>query len=462
MFEADPSFRGLIGVGRADMTPHAGIYSHNWGSSTHPTANSIHRPLYVTALCIRPDAQDRPLVLVSMDYCWFPSYHVLQSLRHPVLERLGIEDHRFLLVLTHSHAVPHIDAELESKPGGEHVAAYRAKVTRALNAAIDQALLSAQPAILSWGKGSASLVRTRDFHDAESGRILCGPNPDGVPDSTLMVGRVTAEADGAVLATLVNYACHPVSLGGGNRSVSPDYVGALRELMEGHTRGAPCLFLHGPSGNQTPRDSYSNDPAVADRNGEVLGFAALSVLSALLPPGERLEFARTERSGTDLAVWERRAYRVDDAASSSVSRLQLPRRDWPHIAEIDAMLCQTSDEPTRVRLMRKKQYMMNLQEGLGAGFPVWAMRLGRSIIIGTPAEPFSDLQSELRRRFPGLAILVTNDTNGSFNYLPPRHYFGNGAYEQDCTDFAVGALEQVIEGASNLIRELFQLPAASA
>ena len=43
--EADPSFHGLIGVGRCEMTPEVGIYSHNWGSARHDTADSIHKPL---------------------------------------------------------------------------------------------------------------------------------------------------------------------------------------------------------------------------------------------------------------------------------------------------------------------------------------------------------------------------------------------------------------------------------
>jgi len=122
------------------------------------------------------------------------------------------------------------------------------------------------------------------------------------------------------------------------------------------------------------------------------------VLSALLPPGQKLHFARTERSGTDLAVWERRPYEVDDVVRSSVVRLELPRKDWGDLAEIDAQLSATTDGPTRTRLIRKKQYAANLQDGLGKGFPVWALRLGRSIIIGTPAEPFASAPPLFRQR----------------------------------------------------------------
>ena len=376
--EADPSFRGHIGVGRREFTPEPGIFSHNWGSARHEQAESIHKPLYATALSFRSEAGARPLIVATLDYCWFHSYRVLESLRQPILRKHGLEPHQFLLVLTHSHAVPHIDADLESRPGGEKIPAYRARLIEALEESIAEAVRSAVPAILSWGRGYSSLARTRDFLEPESGKILCGPNPDGVADTTLMLGRVSDAASGKILATLVNYACHPVSLGGGNRTVSPDYIGSLRELVESHTQGAPCMFLHGPSGNQTPRDSYSADPAVADANGEILGFAALSTLRALLPPGKRLEFARSESSGAHLAVWETRPYELDDAACSTSELLQLPAKDWPSLADIDAQLLGEQDAAARERLTRLKQFIDNLHAGLGAGFPVWGMRLGKS------------------------------------------------------------------------------------
>lgn len=452
--EADPSFRGYIGVGRRDITPEVGIYCHNWGSARHEQAESIHKPLYATALSFRSEADDRPMIIATLDYCWFRSYGVFESLRQPILEAYGLEPHQFLLILTHSHAVPHIDAELESRPGGDKIRAFRARLIEGLRESIDAAVRDAVPAVLSWGRGDCSLARTRDFLEPESGQILCGPNPDGIADTTLLVGCARAEASGEPLATLVNYACHPVSLGGGNRAVSPDYVGSLRDLVEAHTGGAPCMFLHGPSGNQTPRDSYSADTAVADANGEILGFAALSVLRGLLPAGQRLEFARRESSGAQLAVWETRPYAVNAVARSTSQLLQLPAKDWPSIPEIEAQLQAETDAAARERLTRLKEFIVNFHAGLGAGFPVWAMRLGQAILIGTPAEPFTDLQVELRRRYPRLAIIVTNDTNGSFNYLPPKSYYGNGAYEQDCSDFGPGCLEMVTEAAALLIGAL--------
>ena len=88
----------------------------------------------------------------------------------------------------------------------------------------------------------------------------------------MLVARGIAES-GETLGTVVNYACHPTTLAWENTLLSPDYVGAMREVVEAHTR-SPCLFLQGASGDLGPRDGYVGDPAVADRNGRQLGFAA--------------------------------------------------------------------------------------------------------------------------------------------------------------------------------------------
>ena len=71
----------------------------------------------------------------------------------------------------------------------------------------------------SWADGRCNLARNRDLV-LDSETFLCSVNPDGPSDDTVLVGRVT-DASGKIIATMVNYACHPVSLGGGNKLISP-------------------------------------------------------------------------------------------------------------------------------------------------------------------------------------------------------------------------------------------------
>ena len=61
------AFQGLIGVGRADMTPPVGIYARSWGAAKHDVAAGIHRPLVATALSLQAAKGEKPLVLLTID-----------------------------------------------------------------------------------------------------------------------------------------------------------------------------------------------------------------------------------------------------------------------------------------------------------------------------------------------------------------------------------------------------------
>ena len=72
------------------------------------------------------------------------------------------------------------------------------------------------------------------------------PEPD-FSGNTVATGVHDAET----IATLFNYGCHPTSLGPGNMHISPDYIGAAREILE-TTYGGTALFLQGASGDTGP------------------------------------------------------------------------------------------------------------------------------------------------------------------------------------------------------------------
>src|SRR5207244_4306015 len=103
----------------------------------------------------------------------------------------------------------------------------------------------------------------------------------------LVVGRVTG-VNGNVVATLVNYACHPTTLAWDNLLLSPDFPGAMREVLERQFSGAPCIFLQGASGELAPREQYTGETAIADAHGRQLAYAALAVLEGMLPPSTGL------------------------------------------------------------------------------------------------------------------------------------------------------------------------------
>lgn len=446
-------FKGDIGVARTDITPPAGIYARSWGSAMHDAAEGIHRPLYATCLFLRGGDPQLELYMLCLDLGWWYDNAHEREIRTRIVEAAGIRDDQLIVHMGHTHSGPASNLQNVERQGGHLIMPYRDKVVQGCADAITGARANARPAVASWASGRCDLARNRDLV-LDSETFLCSVNPEGPSDDTVLVGRVT-DANGAIMATMVNYACHPVSLGGGNKLISPDYYGAMREVVERDTGGAPCLFLHGASGDMTPLRSYEADAAIADQNGRQLGYAALSTLTGMLPPEQEFAFDRIEESGARLGRWSLRPKPASTTLATSIANSELVYVGFPSEAEIQEQLKTTTDRYMRERLERLLMRRRDVGEGTSRMVRMTLWQIGDAILIGAPAEAYCHFQKEMRARFPGRSVMVLNIVNGNVGYLAPAETYDKpGLYQIRISLFKPGCLEQVIEDTTDAIKEL--------
>ncbi len=452
-----PGFRGVIGVAREDITPPVGIYARNWGAAVRDVAEGVHRPLNAAAITFAPTANEAPFALVSLDLGWWRSSKDEDYVRTAVLKALGLGPERVMLSFTHTHAGPVLCREDADKPGGDLIAPYLDSLREAVIRAVRRARSSAAPAAIEWAYGRCGLASNRDLQDPERPRFLSGYNPYGAPDDTLLVGRVSA-GTGQCIATIVNYACHPTTLAWENRLLSPDFVGAMRDVVERNTDGAICLYLQGASGELAPREQYTADTSVADAHGRELGFAALSTLEGMLAPCSMLAFQGVVESGAPLAAWCRGPRPLPSTAAGIKVEVDLPLRPMPSVTELREQADACGDRALAERLNRKRRIREGVGDGATSEMPLWIWQIGDALVIGHPNEAYSLLQTELRRRFPQQAVVVMNVVNGHFGYLPPAGLYGSDLYPVWQTPFGAGALETLIESCDTAIRNLYRRP----
>jgi hypothetical protein len=446
-------FKGEMGVARADITPPPNIYARSWGSAKHDAAEGIHRPLVTTGLFFRGGDPQLELYLLCLDLGWWYDNAHEREIRDRILKETGIRDDQLVTHMGHTHSGPASNLQNVEREGGNLIPAYRDKIVEGAVAALKGAKANAQPAVASWAEGRCNLARNRDLV-LDSETFLCGINPDGPTDDTVLVGRVT-DANGKIIATLVNYACHPVSLGGGNRLISPDYYGAMREVVERDTGGAPCLFLHGASGDMTPLRSYESDTAIADQNGRQLGYAALSTLTGMLPPEQEIAFDRIEDSGARLGRWSLRSKPASTVLKATISDSELPYVDLPTEAELLKSLENCTDRPLKERLERRLMVRRDVGEGKSRQVRMTLWQIGDAFLVGAPAEPYSAFQKEIRARFPGHAVMMLNIVNGNVGYLAPAETYNKpGLYQIKISLFQPGCMEQVIDDTAKSLKAL--------
>jgi hypothetical protein len=447
-------FRGFIGVAREDITPPIGIYARSWGAATHDVAEGVHRPLTLTCVTFQSSLSDEPLILIGADLGWWRSREDEWAVRGQLLDLLSIDESRLMFCLSHTHAGPALQRELAARPGGHLIEPYQRALVAAASRAVTNALAGGRRApTLTWRYGGCDLAKHRDMPDPSGDRFICGYNPAAPADDTLLVGRITDDHTGEILATIVNYACHPTTLAWENKLISPDYVGAMRDIVENQTR-APCLFLQGASGELAPAEQYTGDVAVADRHGRRLGFAVLSTIEAMDEQNTRLAYQGVVESGAPLALW--RPAPDPPGTRLAVDRIavQLPLKPLPSIAEIEAQWRDCHDPVLKERLWRKRGVRKVVGDGTIAAMPLWIWRVGDAILVGQPNEAYSRFQKDLRAKFHPRAVAVMNIVNGSAGYLPPAELYDTDIYQVWQSPYARGGLERLIETARKSIEDI--------
>ncbi len=449
-----PSFYGNIGLHRADITPQVGIYSRNWGAAKHDVADSIHRPLTLTVMTLAPLAGGNPQVFVDVDLGWWKTPNTFRDFQTRLLSVLGLKCENLIFALSHTHSAPPLMDADDSLPGSELLRVWMEKLFQTTLHGVQEALRTQFVGTLDWAVGRCDVATIRDLPDpdATKSRVLCGFNPEGKPDDTLLVGRITDGA-GRICAVLTNYACHPTTLAWQNRAISPDYVGAMRETIERST-GALSLFMIGACGDLAPRLQYVGDTAVADRHGRQLGFSVLATLQGMEPAGTSLMYDGPVESGAPLAVWRHKPRELSQKLAVVMNFVQLPLKDWPTAQELEQQRLACTDRALEERLRRKRDIRRGIGDGTTYDLPIFAWRMGDAVLVGCCAEPYSILQWELRRFFPGITILCMNLINGSIGYLPPAHLYDTEIYPVWQTPFDRGSLELVLASMIKAVNDV--------
>lgn len=453
---APPGWQGEAGVARRDITPPVGIRAKNWGAARTDVSTGSHRPLTLTALALRSDAGSDPVVLITVDLCVWRRAQDEWLIRGSVLQALGLDDTRVIVHLTHTHSGPSACGSEVSQPGGEFIPAYLNQLRDAAVDAARAAVASCAPAVINVVAGRSSVATCRDLPRGE--RYVVGYNPDVAADDTVVIGRVQT-ADHQPLATIVNYACHPTTLAWDNTLVSPDYVGALRELVEDDT-GVPCLFLQGASGELAPREQYSGEVSLADRHGYAIGHAVLGALASLPAGSYGLVPDDVVESGAPVLPWLRRTVDWPTTIRVDKSELRIDPKPAPSFEELERRWAHIDPLARAERIRRATDQRSNYAAGTPITHPVWTWRLGELVIVGHPGEAYSPFQRELRRELPNAGIFALNLTNGfSVGYLPPRELYGLDIYQVWQAALGAGALEQLIAHSVDCSKRLLAEPA---
>jgi hypothetical protein len=231
-----------FGVAKDLITPPFTMFMGGYGSRYNKPPAGIHDDLYVKALLLEDGR--RRLLFVTHDLVGFTREYG-EELADYAARRHGIPAHHVVASATHTHAGP----ARECMPGQWETADYQEFLRDRARRCIDRACMATYEGVMAFGMAEGDWNMNR--RALVNGVIQNAPNPACPVDRALRFLRVSG-SDGGPSAMLLNYACHPVTLGDTWR-LSAEFPGRLCQLLEAAEYGTTALFFQGAGANARPR-----------------------------------------------------------------------------------------------------------------------------------------------------------------------------------------------------------------
>ena len=407
---AGDSGRLLGGSAKVDITPPVGGWLSGWAIRDQPSLG-VADPLYAKTIVLSNGAAE--IALLSADLVGVPG-EIVASVRREAERTTGMPGGNIMVCATHTHFGPVVrQHKFEQKADP----AYLEELTRKLAAVIAEAHSRLAPVRLgaAWGE-APELAFNRRMKRADGKVVMTFVLPPAEPGlafgpSDPAVGVLRMEdSQGSLVASMINFACHPVSGGGHGEGweswfydISADYPAYASGVVE-QAEGGNCLFTLGAAGDLVPvRRGIRPRFAI----GRALGGEALRKLQFMETSGEvPLKAARGE--------------------------VTLPlKKELPPDSNYEA--------PGKTELSAEIQ-----------GF-----RLGEILLVGLPGEVLVELGLEIKKRAAADKLFLISLANDTLGYICHAQAYEEGGYEPVAgTLLAKGAGEIVLAQALKVIREL--------
>ncbi len=357
--------------------------------------------LRATAVVIERQGQ-APVAIVSCDVL-FVTRDFIDPAVTEIEKATGIPAANVLVHATHTHHAP----STSKVHGYDRVEVFVERLRQAIVESVVQAKGKLAESAFSFKLGSEATVGMNSRLKLADGTIYwvgsrddaVGPTGPFDPDLPVLAFRTPG---GQLQALLFGHSTHTIGgLKPGARS--PGFYGMAAQSIESELGGA-VAFLEGASGST---HNYNNTPQVAyDR----IKAAVLATLAEAQPQEVGRVAAAKRPFAFKVRTFDEAA---EEKAVADYCRKRIPA---PHA------------EPV-IETFRRMREVLAPQQGQERTTWIQAIVVGDVAIVGVPAEFFTKLGIDIKRRSPFKHTVVAELSNDWIGYLPDREAHDLGGYQ---------------------------------
>ena len=425
------------GFAERDITPSIGMEQPGgYGKSFHRT---FHDPCKVRA-AVFDDGKKR-VALVGTDTLIIPRKVVLDA-RAEIAKQCGIMPDSVMVGASHSHSSgpvgmiqPHeldyaspLVQRLAYEESSMADTGFLQKVTKAIVDAVVWADKTKVPASLGFGTGHEDKVSFNRRMKMKNGLAYSHPGP-GNPDIVDYAGPIDPQVgviaawdmNGALLGTIVNFACHATASPGG---ISANWICYLEQVIQGALQShVPVVFLQGACGDITQVDNLSpyQRPAPEEWSRLVGGRVGAEAVKVILAMPKTTD-AKLDAKQKVFPI--KRRVPSPERVQKCLEIVQGPKpvgdtTDWMFAKEIVMLDALVTKEPA-------------------AEVEVQAIQVGPVVCVSNPAEYFVSNGLRIKKESGFPMTFPTELANGCTGYVPTEEAFGpnGGGYETRLTYYS--------------------------
>ncbi len=441
-----------VGSAQANITPPLPMLMG--GAFLKYETDELHDP--IMASCIVADDGRVRVAYASCDLGSVSS-DMVHYIRDQVSSATGTLRENIFVLATHNHAGPTVqgrrDRPFADDDKSELIDRTREKLSNDIAACMIRAHENRVPARMGYGRGRFESGAFNRRFIMSNGRSRMGGG--GGYERLRVEGPVDRDvqvvwfenSDGRHLAVMVSYAAHPVNFYG-SKTISADFPGFMRQTIQAVLgEDVPVVYLQGACGNTMCRDTETpNFPRGLDnasRTGRGLAGEALRLMSENIPLSDDVRVSSCNRM-LNIPYRQTPPLPFDEA-----------REKWAYYATrwTEFLRLDIEERGAIHSTLRLAGY---LQEAATEKAEIAAFALGDVFFVTNPAELFVEYQLDVKERFRGRKIIMTEQTNGRISYVPTPLAHALGGYETIITRFGPGAGEMIRDTSCELIENLLK------
>ena len=379
-----------LGYAQADITPTepmelVGFYRED------NVSKGIQSPLLAQVAVW--ESEER-YCLVTVDSLGFMK-DMTDLLREQVGQRLDVPKDKVMVCFSHTHAAPNAGSEKQ----------YFEKICEKALMAVEQAMADLKPVSVGYGNAEVNIGVNRRPNgtkiDKRAGFLLAHDEKE--QRNRLLLVRLTA---------------HGNVLKADNYRISPDYFGAVREILQ-RQYVCPVMVLQGAAGNIAPKYFDSENTPVDARGPELV---------------------RTKEALNCMAeeVSEKLAGSMAQMTLTTDSTVRMYSKEMTLCAEVPSLEVakQIASEATRFCGIDGSEWLAEVNRLRGNGIQrqeekveVHYFSVGGWCLCGVPYELMAEFALQGVEQTGNEFFYINGYTNGCLSYFPMEEEFDKGGYE---------------------------------